>query len=69
MSALESDLKWCSETQTLSGWASVNGIRTHVSVPREMIHRLPVYNDAVEWEIERYKSDIIQRLQPLLTGC
>jgi len=45
----------------------VNGERKLVSIPREMIHaRLSVYNDALEWEIERFKDDILDRLKPHL---
>jgi hypothetical protein len=41
----------------------VNGDRFNFSVPRNMIHGIPMYNDAVEWEIEHYKNDIIDRLK------
>jgi hypothetical protein len=27
---------------------------------------LPIYNDAIGWEIERYKADIFERLKPKL---
>jgi hypothetical protein len=42
------------------------GARVTYTVPRDIIHTIPIYNDAVSWEIDRYKSDIFQRLQPLL---
>jgi hypothetical protein len=64
MFAFESEIKWCTKTQTLSGWTTVNGTQVHVSLPRNMIHRIPMYNDAIEREIEHYKSDIIERLKP-----
>jgi len=66
MYGLESEVKWCAETQTLSGWMVVKGERVHVSIPRAMIHSIPIYNDAVEWEIERHTADILSRLKPLL---
>ena len=68
MFAFESDIKWCAKTQALSGWTTVNGTRVHVSIPRDMIHGIPIYNDAAEWEIERNKSDIIDRLKPYLVA-
>jgi len=68
MFAFESDIKWCTKTQTLSGWTTVRGAQVHIRVPRDMIHSIPMYNDAVEWEIEQYKSDIIQRLGPYLVA-
>lgn len=60
-------LRWDHRAQALCGHAVLNGRPTYVSIPREMIHReLHVYNDAVEWEIERFKEDIVSRLAPLL---
>jgi hypothetical protein len=66
MLAFESEVEWCEETQTLSGWTTVNGRRVRVDIPRHLIHTLPVYNDAVGWEIERFKLDILERLKPQL---
>jgi hypothetical protein len=31
-----------------------------------MIHSIPIYSDAIGWEIERYKADIFERLKPKL---
>jgi hypothetical protein len=60
-------LRWDQRAQVLCGHALLNGRPTYVSIPRAMIHReLHVYNDAVEWEIERFKEDIVSRLAPLL---
>jgi hypothetical protein len=33
------------------------------TVPRDTIHGISIYNDAVGWEIERYKADIFDRLK------
>jgi hypothetical protein len=38
------------------------------TVPRETIHGISIYNDAVSWEIERYKSDIFDRLKHALSA-
>jgi hypothetical protein len=40
--------------------------RLGYTVPRDFIHTIPICNDAVSWEIDRYKSDIFRRVQPLL---
>jgi hypothetical protein len=34
--------------------------------PRDLIHTIPIYNDAIESEIERFKDDIIEKLKPIL---
>jgi hypothetical protein len=57
----ESDIQW--DGTTLSRWAVVEGQRVQLNASREMIHRLPLYNDAVGWEIERHKNDIFERLK------
>jgi hypothetical protein len=66
MLAFESEIEWSDELQTLSGWTTVNGNRIRVDIPRQLIHTLPIYNDAVGWEIERFKLDILERLKPQL---
>jgi hypothetical protein len=55
-------LQWRPDTQTLEGWTECEGRKIHVRIPREMIHSLLMYNDALEWEIEWHKDDIVQRL-------
>ena len=67
MQAFESGIRWCEETQTLTGWVEVNGRNTFVTIPRDMIHTVSIYNDAVGWEIERFKLDIVERLKPHLS--
>ena len=51
---------------SLSRWAVIGGNRVHIKLPREMIHSIPIYNDAIGSEIERYKADIFERLKPKL---
>jgi hypothetical protein len=68
MSETQSDIRWYAETQTLSGWTQYNGRRVQFHVPRALIHSIPIYNDAVEWEIERNKDDILERLKPILSA-
>jgi hypothetical protein len=35
-------------------------------IPRDTVHALPFYNDAVGWEIDRYKQDIFERVKGVL---
>jgi hypothetical protein len=58
----EREIEW--DGQFLSRWAIVEGKRTQVRVPREMIYGLPMYSDAIEREIQRDKEDIFERLKP-----
>ena len=68
MSKVQSNVKWDSKSQTLSGWASIGENRIRVRIPRVVIHSISIYNDALEWEIERHKEDIIERLKPVLSN-
>jgi hypothetical protein len=38
------------------------------TIPRDTIHGIPIYNDAVGWEIERNKADIFERLKSALSN-
>ena len=60
------NLQWSDESQTLSGIVEINGTATYVSIPRAMVHTIHIYNDAVGWEIERFKQDIVERLKHTL---
>ena len=62
----QTPLRWREATQTLEGWTEFGGRKIYVRITREMVHSLSVYNDAVGWEIERFKDDIVQRLAPSL---
>ncbi|HTK86329.1 MAG TPA: hypothetical protein VL329_01290 [Nitrospiraceae bacterium] len=35
-------------------------------IPRETIHALSIYDDAVGWEIDRHKLDIFERVKVVL---
>ena len=49
--------------EALIGWALVQGRPTKLRFPRAEIHDcLPMYNDAVEWEIERHRVEIFKQL-------
>jgi hypothetical protein len=60
----EPEIEW--DGTSLSRWAVIRGNRIHIRLLREMIHSIPIYNDAIGWEIERYKADIFERLKPKL---
>ena len=59
-------LRWRETTQMLEGWTELGGRKIYVRITREMVHSLSIYNDAIGWEIERFKDDIVQRLAPSL---
>ena len=58
----EPKIEW--DGTSLSRWAVIGGNRIQVHLTREMIYSIPIYNDAIGWEIERYKADIFERLKP-----
>lgn len=63
---LDSEIEWDTRIQMLSGWVAWNGARIQVRIPRDLIHTIPFYNDAIESEIERFKDDILERLKPVI---
>jgi hypothetical protein len=63
MSEASSAIHWNSEDQTLSGSVIVDGLPMQICIPRALIHSIPIYSDAVEWEIELFKGDIVERLK------
>lgn len=65
-SIVDQAAQWRGDTQKLEGWTEVRGRKVYVCIPREMIHSLPMYNDALEWEIEWLKNDILHRLDPCI---
>jgi len=51
----------------LVGWIAINGVPTKVRATREIIHGYASgFNDAVAWEIERYRVEIFEKLAPFL---
>jgi len=51
----------------LVGWIVINGVSTKIKATREMIHaHASGFNDAVTWEIERYRAQIFEKLAPIL---
>jgi hypothetical protein len=66
MSEAGSGIKWDSGLQALSGWTTWDNRRVRICIPRDLIHTISVYNDAIESEIEQFKDDITERLKPIL---
>lgn len=51
----------------LTGWIIVDGNPTKVTADREAIHQhAPGFNDALTWEISRFRSEIFEKLSPVL---
>jgi hypothetical protein len=57
------EVRWSDDTQTLAGMVEIDGERRYVNISRNTVHSIHIYNDAVGWEIERFKLDIITRLK------
>ena len=49
----------------LSGWITIEGRPVKVSADRETIHQhAPGWNDALTWEIQRFREEIFDKLLP-----
>jgi hypothetical protein len=62
----EEEIAW--DGSALSIWAVTPTGRVLCLVPRDTIHMLSIYNDAIEREIERDRHDIVARFQPALAA-
>jgi hypothetical protein len=51
---------------SLSTIVAIGNRRVTCFIPRETVHALSVYGDAVGWEIDRHKLDIFERLKATL---
>lgn len=60
----EDVIEW--DGNSLSVWAVTHRGRVLCEVPRDTIHTLSIYNDAIGREIQRDRRDILERLQPAL---
>jgi hypothetical protein len=53
--------------EALVGWVMIDGRPTKVRATRDMIHRHATgFNDAITWEIEKYRDKIFEKLVPFL---
>ena len=67
MSVSVGAIEW--DGEALVGTVTVDGKLTSVRFGREAIHqRAPGFNDALDWEIERHRIEIVQKLIPLAPG-
>jgi hypothetical protein len=62
----ENEISW--NGSSLLVWAVTHRGRILCEVPRNTIHSLSIYNDAIEREIERDRQDIFERLRPALVA-
>lgn len=53
---------------SLSAVIAIESGRVTCSIPRDTIHALPLYNDAVSWEIDRHKRDVVERVKQVCEG-
>lgn len=58
-------IEW--DGKILTGWITVDDKLVKVSADRETIHRhASGWNDALNWEIERHREEIFDKLAPFL---
>jgi hypothetical protein len=51
--------------KVLTGWILIDGKQKKVAADRETIHlHAPGFNDALTWEIERHRAEILEKLTP-----
>jgi hypothetical protein len=63
---VEKEIQW--NGRELSITIQTNSGSVLCTIPRDTIHAIPIYNDAVGWEIERNKADIFERLKSALSN-
>lgn len=61
---LEKEIGW--DGELLSVWAIRADLRVLCEIPRDTIHAIRYYSDALSREIARDRTDIISRLRPSL---
>lgn len=59
---LDDDIHW--DGDQLGVWATAGEKRIFCAIPRETIHSIPTFNDALTREIARDRSEIVDRLRP-----
>jgi hypothetical protein len=59
---LDDDIHW--DGDQLGVWATAGDKRVFCAIPRETIHAIPTFNDALTREIARDRSEILDRLRP-----
>ena len=59
---IEDHIHW--DGYQLSVWVNVGARRVFCLVPRDTIHSVPMFNDALTREIARDRLEIVDRLRP-----
>jgi hypothetical protein len=62
--SLENDVHW--EGECIVVWASTEQGRVQCKIPRDTIHCIPRFRDAISREIVRDRNEIVDRLRPIL---
>jgi len=61
---LEPDVEW--DGTCLLVWADTGRGRVRCDIPRDTIHALPPFSDAIGREILRDRAEIVERMRPVL---
>lgn len=64
MIELEQEASW--DGQILSVWINAGKHRILCNIPRETIHVIPLFSDAISREIRRDRHEILTRLRPAI---
>jgi hypothetical protein len=59
---LDDDIQW--DGDQLAVWVTAGQKRVFCTIPRETIHSIPTFDDALTREIARDRSEIVDRLRP-----
>jgi len=51
---------------SLSAIIAIENRRVTCTIPRDAVNAVPLYGDAISWEIDRHKIDIFERVKSLL---
>ena len=62
----ENEIAW--DGRALSIWAATHQGRVLCLLPRDTIHTLSIYNDAIEREIKRDRHEIFERFRTALVA-
>jgi hypothetical protein len=64
--SVEREIEWNGRELSITVRTDIGSVLC--TIPRDTIHSIPIYNDAVSWEIERNKADIFERLKSALSN-
>jgi len=64
--SIEKEIEWDGRELSITIQTDTGSVLC--TIPRDTIHGIPIYSDAVGWEIERNKADIFERLKSALSN-